>query len=189
MNNNKRPITKLTLYLHAMKKIIIVSVSIFVAINGMLLIVAMPPDGVRASYFLTGLIFAGVTAALCALLPLQGLYLLKKQERFLGFRFYEEMERYHINQLPYSTGKWFLAAKGYKIIAIRKDYIIGLENYTGYYPGNPNGLMPTSPRSAKITIVGADGKMWNIQGFLPGRRNTCVISDLRDWYDSYCTGN
>ena len=109
MNGSKRTITKLTLYLHAMKT----SLAIFILIGLCFGPILFPlfPQGERAFTFL---VIAGFTIfgiILCAPLPLQGLFLIRKQENFLHFRFCEEMERYRINQLPYISDNWFLVAK------------------------------------------------------------------------------
>jgi len=110
------------------------------------------------------------TIIFCAPLPLQGLSWIKKQENFFHFRFCEEMERDQIHQLPHSSGNWFLVAKKFKILALRRDFIVGLENYKEHYD---YGTL-----KAEIIIVGADGKKRKMRS--PDAR---IISELQQWFD------
>ena len=167
MADQKRTITKLSLYLRLMRISIIIGAAlglgfgIFLVIGIFLFehdnIFGLFPVFYIVRNFVGIVLFVGMI--LHTPLSLKSIYWIKKQEDFLGFRFHEEMEAYNIDmaQLPYRSGNWFIAVYYFQAIAIRRDYIVKLENYRMYREEGGQEM-------AGITLVCADGKKRKIRG-------------------------
>ena len=166
--NRKRSITKLTLFLRAKRYALVLSIIIGTAFVFNFLGRGTASALPSASIYISGMMLAIVL--FFVLFSLRSLYWLKEQEHFLGFRFREEMKKYHITRVPYSSANWFIVVEQGKIVVFRKDYIIRLKNY--------EKIRIQFITYEYITIVGADGKDRRLRR-IP--QDTLIVSDLQEW--------
>ena len=184
----KWPITKLTLYVRAMLPawglgvLLAAPVALLILFGGVL-------GGGGA--LLPGMIPILILFPLVAMFPelLPGFRLIKRQEDFFGFRFQDEMQKYGIHKFIYQSDRWFIAAAGWSLIALRRDYITALvdhETFTRHIDGSravPWDPGPTVVFHTKyslgtmgqVTITCADGKTRKIRG------SKWLIDDLEKW--------
>jgi len=104
--------------------------------------------------------------------PLTDLYWLNKQEKVLGIRFNEEMEKDNVITLPHVSNQWFIFKATNRFIAYHRNYIVNLDNEKG-------GYAEFIGRIEKITIVSLDGKRREISA----SSHANVISDFKKWVE------
>ena len=171
--DQKRPITKCTLYYKS-----VLQLSLMIG-GGMGLLLL----GIGMVFFFHGsaafsevllLSIAGplylvlILIAVFSPSALRGLYLLSKQEQFLGFCFRTEMETQQISKAIYRSADWFIDITDTPtVIAVRRDFIVRLEK---------RKIIKSKRNRYQITLVGADGKHYRLKGF------HASITGLQKWF-------
>jgi len=168
----KRPITKFTLYYQSVLKLALMIGGVGVLLFSIGLVFLF-----RSTTTFTDLLLLSIAGPLYLTLiltvilsppALRGLYLLAKQEKFLGFCFRVEMENDQITKGVYQSSSWFIMGDSSTIIAVRRDYIVRLEKLKIIKGRHGNRY--------RITLVGADGKKQRLTG------NHASIGSLQKWF-------
>ena len=169
MGNQKRAITKWKLYFRTMKLAFILGAILSVLSFIIIFAHISPLEHVEFVFVAGGsaLFVFLITVLICSVTPVYYLYLIKKQEDRLSFRFNEEMQRHGINEVPHRSENWFIDARFLSIIAFRKDYILKLEDYIEF--------INTDQMRSKITVVNLDKQEHSIRAL------HTIIRDLREW--------
>jgi len=160
--DRKRPITKWTLYyLSVIKTVLIVSAGVGILLMGIGLVFYFRGSTTLSELFLLGIIgpigLALILAVFLSPPALRGLYLLRRQERYLGFCFRAEMKQKNITKPIYRSSDWFIdISNPPTVLALQRDYIVRLEKRK-IIKGNRGNRY-------RITLVGADGKKQTIEG-------------------------
>ena len=175
--NNKRYITKMTLYLNAIKRHFVMGILIGSVFTVLVLLgyffgnTTTLSDVARVA--LTGTLpFALFSVVFHSYMPVPGMYRLAKQEKFLGFRFREEMEKYHISKPACKSRDWFIDISKSNVIVFRRDFIVSI--------GETNYRILNDIFRKKIIVVGADGERYAVTA------HHRVINDFRKWFSDAC---
>jgi len=160
--DQSRPITKFTLYyLSVIKTAAIIGIGVGILLLGVGAVFFLREDTTFSELLLLGVIgpigLALILIAFLSPFALPGLYLLVKQEKFLGFCFREEMKKHNIIKPIYQSSGWFIMGASPAVIAVRRDYIVRLEKCKIIKTGRGNRY--------RITLVGADGKKQRLEGY------------------------
>ena len=166
-----RPITKMALYLRAMR----VSLWLTIPFGVLILLMALSGDanvqpGLQAMLRFVG----GTTLAffLCMILILSPPILLdlrriKKQETHYGFRFNGEMKKHDIRAFVHMDANWLVCVSGCRIYAYRKGFLgdFGLQRRS----------LLGKKLAAKVMVACADGKVRIIAG------NLATLTAIETW--------
>jgi len=156
-SREKQVITKLSLYLKAMRFFIILSVSLSLIITVSVILFSLFSDaaalGIIESLLLC-MICAGLLFVLFIVIGTvscyPGIHRITKQEALLRFCFRDEMIKYGIVGTEHVSPEWFIHADAAGVIAFRKGFIIRIDKVEEF--------VRRSIINAKITVVGIDNK-------------------------------
>lgn len=114
--------------------------------------------------------------SLLALAPLKSFLWIGVQEKFLAFKFNEEMKEHDVTCIPFDSNHWFIMISHTSIIAFRRDYIVNLENYRTY---NTYSKFGGTMKADEVTVVCKDGNRRKVSC----RPSTHIVSRLRNWVE------
>ena len=165
-----KPITKMALYLRAMRVSLWLTIPFLVLISLMTLMGdANIQPGVQSTLtFIGGTSLAFFAILLVILSPgvLQDLRCIKKQENYYGFNFNDEMKRLDIRAFAHVDEQWLILVDRFRVYAYRKGFLTDF----GFQKKSILGKKMES----KIIAACADGKALMLTG---GGANLAAIQD------------
>jgi len=175
-NERKRskPITKMALYLRAMRVSIWITIPFFVLILLMVLMgdANIQPGLQSALQFImtTTLGFFAILLLILAPLVLQELNRIKKQEKHYGFSFNDEMEKYDIKEFVHIGKEWLIIVSRFRIYAYRKGFLTDFGFQRKSFLGKK--------MESKVIATCADGKAIIILG------DGATLTAIQEWVKS-----
>jgi len=171
LNKRSKPITKMALYLRAMRVVLWITIPFFVLIS---LMVLMGDANVQPELRSMLLFVAGNTLGFFAILSivispvvLRDIQRIKNQEMYYGFSFNNEMKRLDIRQFVYVDEKWLILVSRIRVYAYRKDFLTDF--------GVLRKSMLGKKMEAKIMVECADGKARILSG------SGATLNAIQDW--------
>jgi hypothetical protein len=172
-NKHKRnkPITKIALYLRAMRVSLWITIPFFVLISLMTLMGdANIQSGLQNELLFVSSTTLGFFAILLLILSpliLQDLHRIKKQEKHYGFNFNDEMKQLDIKEFVYMDTKWLILVIRFRVYAYRKGFLTDFGFQRKSFLGKK--------MEAKIIAVCADGKARMLAG------DSTTLTAIQDW--------
>jgi len=149
-----KPITKMALYLRAMRVSLWITIPFFVLISLMTFMgdANIQPGLQNELLFVGGttLGFFAVLLLILSPLALYDLHRIKKQEKHYGFRFNDEMKRLDIREFVHMDAKWLILVHRFRVYAYRKGFLTDF----GYQRKSLLG----KKMEARVIAACADGK-------------------------------
>ena len=170
-NKRNRPITKLALYLRAMRMSLWIIAPFFVLI----ILLALSGDANIAPglgnmiQFVIGTTLGFYVILLFILTPLvwMDLRVISKQEKFFGFNFNDEMKKEGITEFVHRDAKWLILVIRFRVYVYRKGFLSDF----GFRRKSPLGKKMES----KIIAACADGKGLMIRG------DGATLTAIQEW--------
>ncbi|MCL2201300.1 MAG: hypothetical protein FWB75_04980 [Oscillospiraceae bacterium] len=173
-SKRRRPVTKMALYLRAMRISLWLTITFFVLI----LLMALMGDanieaGLQSVLLFAGgstLIFFAILLIILSPLVLQDLSRIRNQEKHYGFSFNEEMKRLDVRQFAYTDEQWLVLVSRFRVYAYRKGFLTEF--------GFQRKSLLGKKMEAKIMAACADGKTRILTG------GGATLSAIQDWAQS-----
>jgi len=155
-----KPITKMALYLRAMRVSLWITIPFFLLIS---LMAFMGEANIQPGLQSQLLFIGGTTLGFCAILTLilsilvlQDLRRIKQQEKYYGFNFNDEMKQLDIREFVHMDAKWLILVSRIRVYAYRKGFLTDF--------GFQRKSLLGKKMEAKIIASCADGKARMIYG-------------------------
>ena len=149
-----KPITKMALYLRAMRVSLWIIIPFFVLISLMAFMGdANIQPGLQSKLLFIGGTTLGFSAVLLLIftpLVLKDLHCIKKQEQHYGFRFNDEMKQLDIREFVHMDTNWLILVSRFRVYAYRKGFLTDF--------GFQRKSLLGKKMEAKIIAACADGK-------------------------------
>jgi len=149
-----KPITKMALYLRAMRVSLWLTIPFFVLISLMTFVgdANIQPDLQSKLLFIGGTTLTFFVALLLIFSPLvlKDLHRIKVQEKHFGFNFNDEMKQLEIREFAHMDAKWLILVNRARIYAYRKGFLTDF--------GFQRKSLLGKKMEAKIIAACADGK-------------------------------
>jgi len=166
-----KPITKMALYLRAMRVSLLIGFSFFVLIS----LMALSGDaniqpGLQSKLLFIGGTTLGFFAVLLLIfspLVLQDLHRIKKQEKYYGFRFNDEMEQLDIREFVHMDAKWLILVSRFRVYAYRKGFLTDF--------GFQRKSLLGKKMESRVMVACADGKARILVG------GSATLTAIQDW--------
>ena len=170
-HKRSKPITKMALYLRAMRVSLWITIPFFVFISLMALMgdANVQPELQSMLLFVGGttLGFFAILFIIISPVVLQDLRRIKNQEKHYGFSFNDEMKQLDIRQFVYMDENWLILVSRIRVYAYRKGFLTDF--------GVLRKSMLGKKMEAKIIVACADGKARILSG------NGATLSAIQDW--------
>jgi len=174
MNKQGKTITKMALYLRAMRVSLWIVLPFFVLISLMAFTGAasIQPGLQSALWFIstTTLSFFAILLLILTPLALQDLHHIRKQEKHFGFNFNNEMKQLDIRSFSHMDAKWLIHVNRFRIYAFRKGFLVDF--------GFQRKSMLGKKMETKVMASCADGKIRTLAG------DAATLSAIQDWAQS-----
>jgi len=167
-NKRSKPITKMALYLRAMRVSLWITLPFFVLISLMALMGDAP--GVQNNLHFavtTTLSFFVILLVILTPLVLQDLYRIKKQEKHYGFNFDNEMKQLDIKEFVHMDKKWLIIVSRFRVYAFRKGFLTDFGFQRKSFLGKK--------MESKVIATCADGKALIISG------DGTTLAAIQEW--------
>ena len=173
----KTPITKMALYLRAMRMALWVTIAFGALMTLMSLFsdAGAGSDPLSTLWFIFSTTFAFFIFLILAMSPiiLTELYLIKKQEKHFGFNFNDDMKLHDIRNFAHMDENWFILVSGSRVYAYRKGFITDF--------GTQSNSIFSRKMSSRVVVACADGKARIIMG------TSANLTALEEWVQSTVT--
>jgi len=170
---NSKSITKLSLYIKAIKSML--GVGIFIGIFLMIFTIALYFTDSVLEFYIHVLLGIGEAIFIVCLfiliitpLPLNGIRFIKKQEEYFGIRFNDVMKTLNITEHNHTSTNWFVDVARTRVIALRRDYISSIGSVEYHLGGRG--------QFSQVMITAVDGNDYKIIGSRESIQRLC------DWY-------
>jgi len=168
---SNKAITKMALYLRAMRVSLWITIPFFVLISLMALMgYANIQSGLQSMLLFIGtttLSFFAILLLILSPFVLQDLYRIKKQEKHYGFNFNDEMKRLDIRGFIHMDSKWLIIVDRFRIYAYRKGFLVDFGLHRKSFLGKK--------MEAKVMASCADGKVRILAG------DAAMLVAIQDW--------
>ena len=169
-----KPLTKVGLYLGAMKVFFGMGIGLGIFAGLMLMMV-----GVVNNNLIVGLVFVApmfifmlvMFTIIGSIVVLPGIFRIVAQELFFRMIFHEEMQKQNITKIEHISEEWFIEVAHQRILVFRRGYIAKVEQVRDMHTGS-GGL---GPRKLVMIAVREDGRRVKIVG----ERGS--IENLKQW--------
>ena len=159
-SKRSKPITKMALYLRAMRVSLWMIIPFFVLISLMALAgdANVQPGLQNMVIFIGGTTLGFIAVLLVILTPLvlQDLRHIKRQEKHYGISFNDEMKELDVRQFFHKDENWLIIVNRFRIYAFRKDFLTDF--------GIQRRSLLGKRMEAKVIAACADGKARMISG-------------------------
>jgi len=167
----KKPITKMALYLRAMR----VSLWLTILFFTLSLLMALLGDanirpGLQSMLIFVGgntLGFFAILFLLLSPLALLDINRIKKQEKHFGFSFNDEMKRLDIREFVHTDDEWLILVHRFRIYAYKKGFMTDFGFQRKSFLGNK--------LESKVLAECADGKARKLSG------GAATLKAIQDW--------
>ena len=169
-----KPITKMALYLRAMR----VSLWITIPFFAFILLMALMGDaniqpGLQSKFlFVAGTTFGFFAIILLILSPLvlQDISRINKQEKHYGFKFNDEMNRLDIREFVHADAMWLILVSRFRVYVYRKGFLTDF--------GFQRKSLLGKKMESRVIIACADGKGRMLTG------GGAALTAIQEWAQS-----
>jgi len=173
-NKATKSITKVTLYIRAMKSFFrsgsVVIFLMFAMLINVLSFTLGLQGGLRDS-LVFGIVVMLMLIILGSLGILINFIIIAKQEEFFGIRFRDEMKKEQISETEYMSKDWFISVRAEGVIVFREGFITRIDTTAK----RQSYKIPTASR---IVVITADGNRIGVSGYYE------AIDNLIKWQKS-----